>query len=91
MANYILAYTFQDDVYFEESNDLDTYQEGYGLLNLNVNVAISENVSTSIYFKNIMDEEFLIDGGNVGGDVLGLPTYVAGPPLMFGVSLSARF
>ena len=91
MANYILAYTYQDDVYFEESNDLDTYQEGYGLLNLNVNVAISENVSTSIYFKNIMDEEFLIDGGNVGGDVLGLPTYVAGPPLMFGVSLSARF
>jgi hypothetical protein len=52
---------------------------------------MSENLNASIYFKNIMDKEFLIDGGNVGGDVLGLPTYVAGAPLMFGISIKASY
>jgi outer membrane receptor protein involved in Fe transport len=41
------------------------------------------------FAKNLLDEEYLIDAGNTG-KAFGVPTYIAGPPRLVGVRLSAQ-
>ena len=74
-----LSWVYQDDVYFEASNDPDTLQEGFGLLNLNVEFDITEQLTVGVYGKNILDEEYLIDAGNTFGSA-GYPSLIEGTP-----------
>jgi iron complex outermembrane recepter protein len=74
-----LSWTWQDDVFFEASNDPDTLQESFGLLNFNIQYDISEKLTVGIYGKNILDEEYIIDAGNTAGST-GYPSLIQGTP-----------
>jgi iron complex outermembrane receptor protein len=101
------SYTWQSKVFFGNDNDRaifqqpptalvadniqDELQDGYGLANLRVSwTAASRPLTLEAFVTNITDEEYLIDAGNTG-DSLGLPTFVAGPPRMWGVGLTWKF
>ena len=74
-----VSWNFIDDVFFEASNDPDTRQEGYGLLNASVEYDVSKSLTLGLYGKNILDKEYLIDAGNTAGS-LGYPTLIEGTP-----------
>lgn len=80
--NATLSWTYMDDVYFEPSNDPDTLQAGYGLLNGSVEYRVSDALTVAVYGKNILDEDYLIDAGNFGGS-RGYPTLIEGTPANF--------
>ena len=86
-VNTILAYTYQDDMFTEESNDPFTLIEGYGLVNLNLSYSMNQ-YNVSAFAKNLLDEKHLIDIGNTGGAIIGTPTVIQGSPLTLGVSVS---
>ena len=77
-----------DDVFFEASNDPDTRQEGYGLLNASVEYDVSKSLTLGLYGKNILDKEYLNDAGNTAGS-LGYPTLIEGTPANW--LLTARY
>jgi outer membrane receptor protein involved in Fe transport len=63
-------------------------QDSYGLLNLRAGVSMmNERLSIEAYARNLLDEEYIIDGGNTGGS-FGIPTFIAGPPRFYGLSLT---
>ncbi len=61
----------------------------YGLLNLNLGVALASGWDVQLYAQNLDDEEYLIDAGNTGA-LFGIPTYVPGSPRLYGMRVSAR-
>lgn len=85
-----LSWTYQDDVYFEASNDPDTLQEAYGLLNLNVEYDVTDRLTLGLYGKNILDEEYLIDAGNTAGST-GFPSLIQGTPANWLGTVRYRF
>jgi iron complex outermembrane receptor protein len=86
----VLSWTYMDDVYFEPSNDPDTLQEGFGLLNLSLEYQFNEAIQLGIYGKNILDEDYLIDSGNFGGSD-GQPTLIQGTPANWLATIQYRF
>lgn len=85
------SYTWQSDVYFDNTERDLISQDGYGLLNLNLGWTMpNEMFGVEVYAKNLLDEEYLIDAGNTG-DSFGIPTFIAGAPRMYGVRLTAEF
>lgn len=87
------SYSWMSDMYFSTDNTKDLYQEAYGIANLSVGVNLSYHdmiFDISLYGKNIFDKQYLIDAGNTG-QIWGYPTYIAGPPAMFGVALKMGF
>jgi iron complex outermembrane receptor protein len=85
-----LSWTWQDDVFFEASNDPDTLQESFGLLNLNVEYDVTENLTLGLYGKNILDEEYIIDSGNTSGST-GYPSLIQGTPANWLGTVRYRF
>jgi iron complex outermembrane receptor protein len=100
------TYTWQSEIFFDDNNDradlqlpprvfvadtaVDEIQEGYGLLNLRLSYSRDDAPwSIEVFADNVLDEEYIIDAGNTG-DALGLPTYIAGPPATYGVTLTVR-
>lgn len=66
-------------------------QEAFGLLNLRTGVRLMEDkVELSFYVENLLDKEFIVDGGNTGG-AFGIPTFIAGKPRFFGGAISYTF
>lgn len=66
-------------------------QDDYALLNGQLGVTFNDGqYRVAVWGKNILDEEYIIDGGNTGG-VFNIPTFIAGPPARYGVSFSASF
>ena len=85
------SYTWQSQVHFDNTQRDLISQDGYGLLNLNLGwTSSNEMFGVEVYAKNLLDEEYLIDAGNTG-DSFGIPTFIAGPPRMFGVRVSAEY
>lgn len=99
------SYTWQSKVFFDDTNDLpkfqtgnfvpdkvqDEFQKAYGLLNLRVSWSTPESPLTlEAFATNLTDEDYIIDAGNTG-DSLGLPTFIAGAPRMFGVGVTYRW
>ncbi|MBU1377608.1 MAG: TonB-dependent receptor [Alphaproteobacteria bacterium] len=101
------SYTWQSKTFFDDNNDLpafqqtprnfvadnvqDEFQKAYGLVNLRVAWTNPDSPFTlEAFATNLADKAFIIDAGNTG-DSLGLPTFIAGPPRMFGVGVSYRY
>jgi outer membrane receptor protein involved in Fe transport len=95
--------SWQSKSFFDDNNDrpdlqtppsslvpdvlLDEVQDAYGLVNLRlVYQPAAENFSIELFGTNLTDEAYIIDAGNAG-DVIGLPTAVAGAPRMVGLRL----
>lgn len=77
---------------FVADNVQDEFQDSYGLANLRVSwtAETSHPLTLEAFVTNISDEKYLIDAGNTG-DTLGLPTFIAGPPRMWGVGLTWKY
>ena len=99
------TYTWQSEVFFDDNNDrtdlqtrnfvadttVDEVQAAYGLLNLRVRYSPdAQNWAVEAFADNLTDERYFKDAGNTG-DGLGLPTFIAGAPRMYGVNLSLRY
>lgn len=100
------TYVWQSEVFFSDDNDLDALQtspfavqdraqdetqDAYGVLNLRVGYApISAKWSLEAFFDNMTDEAYLKDAGNTG-DTFGIPTFVAGEPRTYGLTLRVRY
>jgi len=90
-----LTATYRSEVFFENENTpiagLDIAEDAVTLVNLRA-VFETENGRWAFggYVNNLLDETFIIDAGNTGG-VFGTPTFIAGPPRLWGVDATFRF
>lgn len=83
------SWVWQSKVYFENSNDPDLAQSAYSLLALTARLDRGA-WSFQFWMENALDEEYLLDAGNIGND-LGIPTYVPAAPRMFGLNVSYQY
>lgn len=66
-------------------------QGGYGLVNLRTGYRTPDNRWEVVFWvRNLLDKEYLIDAGNIGGN-FGFPTAIRGAPRTLGVQVTARF
>lgn len=99
------TYSWQSKVFFDDDNDradlqvgnfapdlaVDEFQDAYGLLNLRVRyVPASGAWGVEAFGDNILDEKYIKDAGNTG-DILGMPTFVAGRGATWGVGFTVRY
>lgn len=99
------SYTWKSRVYFEEDYQgedfraatLDRslapglYQDAYGLLNLRAGAELmAGRASLELWANNLLDQDYIVDAGNTG-IAFYAPTFIPGPPLLFGLELTARF
>lgn len=90
-----LVYSYRSDIFFEPENapvaGLDIAEDSFSLVNLRVGIANErKGWALSLFANNVLDKQYLVDAGNTGGS-FGNPTFVAGPPLFYGVELSLDF
>ncbi|KMW80013.1 TonB-dependent receptor [Bacteroides sp. 3_1_13] len=87
------SYSYKSQVFFEDNNREDLSQEGYGIANFTAGYRFHpKNVyyEIGVFGKNAFNKKYIIDAGN-SGDNIGMPTYVAGSPSVFGVQLKVGF
>jgi outer membrane receptor protein involved in Fe transport len=85
------SYSYKTHIYFTDANTEGLDQEAYGLLNLNGGIKLSEpKLILSVYATNLLDEQYVTSGGNTGS-LFGVPTFVPGPPQMFGAKVTWAF
>ena len=82
-------------MFFEESNapvvGIPIKQGSYSVWSLRGGYSDGdERYRVQLYVNNLLDEEFVLDGGNTGGS-LGSPTFIAGPPRMYGGEITWFF
>jgi iron complex outermembrane receptor protein len=90
-----LIYSYRSDVFFEPENapiaGLDIAEDAYSLVNLRLGIANArQGWELSLFANNLLDEEYLVDAGNTGGSFAN-PTFVAGPPLFWGLQVDYDF
>ncbi len=87
------TYSYKSKVYFEDSNEPELTQDGYGLANFTAGYRLHPNnvyYDISIFGKNVFDTKYIIDAGNSGRQI-GYPTYVAGSRSVFGAQVKVGF
>ena len=84
------SYNWRSHVYFEDQNQPGIEQDAYGLLNLRMGWEFNDHWDLGVWGSNLTNEKYLIDAGNTGL-LFGIPTVIAGPDRMVGVSLKAKF
>lgn len=99
------TYTWQSSVFFDDNNDrrdlqtrnfvadtsVDEFQRAYGLVNLRVRYTPNNgNWTLEGFADNLGDQRFIKDAGNTG-DGLGMPTFIAGEPRTYGLTVSLRY
>ena len=92
------SYTFKSQFFFDEENTTfediplpPISQDDYGLLNVRGGVRLLDGqITVEGFTENLLDEEYIIDAGNTG-QAFGVPTYIAGPPRLYGIRLAGRF
>ncbi len=85
------SYSYKTHIYFTDANTDGIDQEAYGLLNVNGGLKLAEpKLMLSVYATNLLDEQYVISGGNTGS-LFGVPTFVPGAPKMFGVKVTWAF
>ncbi len=82
--------SYKSRVFFEEDNSDLISQDAYSLLNVKAGLTYKNKYNVSFVASNLLDEAYIIDAGNTGG-AFGIPTFIAGPPRLLGVQLSADF
>jgi len=80
-------------MYFSDNNRSELMQDAYTLFNCNLGYRrlvdiknATYNFDFVLYGKNITNAKYLVDAGNTG-DGFGYPTFVAGAPATFGLSV----
>jgi outer membrane receptor protein involved in Fe transport len=96
------TYVYRSKAFFDDDNAkpelltgalitplvFNEFQDGYGLLDLRLSYRPDAgDWRAEAFVSNVTDTQYLKDAGNTGRDI-GLPTYVAGEPRMFGFALT---
>lgn len=84
---FIPSYSYKSKVYFEDSNEENLSQKGYGLANFTAGFRFHpKNIYYEIaaFGKNVFDTKYIIDAGN-SGRTIGFPTYVGGTRSVVGL------
>lgn len=73
----------------------DEFQDEYVLVNARLGYTFNDPRDRFVFrleafVTNLFDEDYIKDAGNTG-DGIGLPTFIAGEPQMYGVEASVRF
>jgi outer membrane receptor protein involved in Fe transport len=89
------TYSYRSDVFFEAENrpiaGVDITEDAIALVNLAAGFGAADGGwEASVFIRNALDEDYVIDAGNVGSE-FGSPTFIAGPPRLWGVELRARY
>ena len=84
------SYTWQSQVYFDNTERELISQEAYGLVNLNVQLDLENGFGVEAYVNNLTGEDYIIDAGNTG-DGFGIPTFIAGTPTFYGARIRRSF
>ncbi|MBV8325167.1 TonB-dependent receptor [Chryseobacterium sp.] len=87
------SYSYRSGVFFEDSNREDLYQKGYGLMNFTAGFTFKSGSTVydiGAYGKNILDTQYMIDGGN-SGDIIGFPTFIGGTRSVVGGQIKVTF
>jgi outer membrane receptor protein involved in Fe transport len=104
---FVPSVTYQSRVFFDDDNDRpelqtratgalvpdllqDEVQGGYALANARLGYALNERFRIEAFVKNLFDQTYIKDAGNTG-DGIGLPTFIAGEPRLYGLEVSARY
>lgn len=101
VVSVVPSYTWQSKIFFEANNDIpalqtndliqDELQESYGLANLRIGYTpAAAPWQVEVFATNLLDEDYIKDAGNTGGG-FGIPTFIAGEPRYYGVSVSIRY
>ena len=95
----LIAYSLGNFL-FENTNDPAFRQGSYGLWNARVGANILDvgdllgtgdsQLGLAMFAYNILGKDFLIDAGNTG-NTFGVPTFVAGPPRLWGGEVTYMF
>jgi iron complex outermembrane recepter protein len=68
----------------------DEVQDAYGLVNLRIGYQPANSpLRFEVFGANLTNRTYLIDAGNTG-DVIGIPTFIAGAPRVVGVRFTLR-
>ena len=84
------SYTWQSQVYFDNTERELISQDSYGLVNLNVQLDLENGFGVEAYVNNLTGEDYIIDAGNTG-DGFGIPTFIAGTPTFYGARIRKSF
>ena len=87
------TYSYKSKVYFEDSNETELTQKGFGLSNFSAGWTFKPNkvcYELGIFGKNIFDKKYIIDAGNSGRQI-GFPTYVGGTRSVIGILAKIGF
>ena len=89
-------YSEKSELFFDNNNDLndgiqDEKQGRYSVVDLRLSFTDPENrYRIEAFVENALDKDYLLDAGNVG-DIFGIPTFIAAPPLTYGLMISTQF
>lgn len=87
------TYSCKSKVYFEDSNEPELSQKGYGLANFTAGYRFHPKqiyYEISAFGKNVFDEKYIVDAGNTGR-LIGFPTFVGGTRSVFGLQFKVGF
>lgn len=87
------TYSYKSKVYFEDSNEEELTQKGYGLANFTAGYRFHPHdifYEVSLFGKNVFDTKYIVDAGNSGRQI-GYPTYVGGTRSVVGLQLKVGF
>lgn len=88
------VYEFKSEHFFEDDNQLSggrLRQGDFALVNLDLRYRPRRSFwEAGIAVQNLLDREYLIDAGNLGGS-FGIPTAIRGAPRTFTASLGVHF
>lgn len=71
---------------------VNEFQDAYGELDIKVSFEhASERWTAYMFAENLTDAEFLIDGGNTGGNIGDQHTFIRGLPRTFGGGITVKF
>lgn len=95
------SYTYKSKIFFDDDNDRpdlqefddtqDEVQPSYAVWDLSLRYeSMGGNYVVELYGKNLEDKDYLLDAGNTG-DSFGLPTFIAGPDKLVGLTFTAKY
>lgn len=87
------TYSYKSKVYFEDSNEAELTQDGYGLANFTAGFRFHpKNIYYEIgaFGKNVFDTKYIVDAGNSGRQI-NYPTYVGGTRSVVGIQFKLGF
>lgn len=102
--DFMPSFTWQSKVFFDDDNDLpalqtgnlipdtvqDEFQKSYGLVDARLGVETADGRwRIEGFVTNLFEQDYIKDAGNTG-DALGMPTFIAGEPRMYGIAASLK-